>query len=67
MTTNGDKPTPFLEKLEGFARTIVRPTVTLALVAVASLMVLRALEVAQWYQTLVVGIVSYWFASRQKQ
>ena len=41
MTTNGDKPTPFLEKLEGFARTIVRPTVTLALVGVASLMVLR--------------------------
>ena len=66
MTTNGDKPTPFLEKLEGFARTVVRPVVTLALVAVASLMVLRALPLAEWYQTMVVAVVSFWFGSRQK-
>lgn len=66
MTTNGEKPTPFLERMEAFARTIVRPAVTLVLVAVASIMVLRGLSLPEWYVTLVVSITAYWFGSRQK-
>ena len=55
---------PSLERLEALARTIVRPAVTMILVVVASWMVMGTKELPDWYQTLVVSIVSYWFGQR---
>ena len=65
MAENGEKQERLLERMEGLARTIVRPAVTLVLLVVASWMVISVVFVPEWYQTLVVAVISFWFGSRQ--
>ena len=57
-------PLPSLERLEALARTLVRPVVTLVLVAVASGMVWHAAPLPEWYKDLTLATVFFWFGSR---
>ena len=65
---NPDRPDPgepfnvFLQVLRG----AVRPVVTLLVLGVASWLVLRVVTVPEWYQTMAVSLVSYWFGQRNK-
>ena len=53
-----------MAKVTEFIRSLVRPLSTVGLLAVASFMILRAATVPDWYQTLVVSALAYWFGSR---
>ena len=62
MPEVGEPFSRFLQLLRGS----VRPVVTVGVLVIASWLIMLARVVPDWYQTLVVGIVMFWFGQRSK-
>ena len=53
-----------MDKIIELIRAIVRPIITMIAVASTVLLVLLQIPVPEWYQSLIIMIVSWWFATR---